>query len=126
MYRVDVANSGDYLFKVKSQNYEFAIDIKGKGITPSDTLLASLGSCVGVYIRKFAEGTNLALKDFSISVEGELCKETPIRFKEIDVSVDLRGVQIEEGKKKAFLEFIKNCPIHNTLKQTPHIEVNVI
>lgn len=82
MYRVDIANSGDYLFKVKSQHYEFVVDIKDKGITPPDTLLASLGTCVGVYIRKFAEGTKAAIRDFSISVEGELCKETPVRFKE--------------------------------------------
>lgn len=126
MYRVDIANSGDYLFKVKSQNYEFVVDIKDKGITPPDTLLASLGTCVGVYIRKFAEGTKLALNDFNISVEGELCKETPVRFKEINVSVDLKGLQIEEGKKKAFLAFIKNCPIHNTLEHAPGIAINLM
>lgn len=126
MYRVDIANSGDYLFKVKSQHYEFVVDIKDKGITPPDTLLASLGTCVGVYIRKFAEGTKLALNDFSISVEGELCKETPVRFKEINISVDLKGLQIEEGKKKAFLAFIKNCPIHNTLERAPSIAINLM
>ena len=52
MYHVDMTNTGDYFFKVKSKDYEFSVDIKGKGITPPDALLASLGSCVGVYVRK--------------------------------------------------------------------------
>lgn len=51
MYNVNITNNGDYLFNVKSKDYEFNVDVKGKGITPPDTLLASLGTCVGVYVR---------------------------------------------------------------------------
>ena len=48
MYHVEVTGTGASAFKVKSKDYEFIIDTKGKGITPADTLLASLGSCIGV------------------------------------------------------------------------------
>lgn len=51
MYHVDIENNADSSFTVKSRDYEFIIDTKGKGITPPDTLLASIGSCIGVYSR---------------------------------------------------------------------------
>lgn len=126
MYRVNITHIAGYAFKVKSKDYEFSVDIQGKGISPPDVLLASLGSCLGVYIRKYSEGAKLDLKDFSINVEAEFCKETPMHFKEINVSVDLKGIQLDEPRKIALLEFIKNCPIHNTLKSNPTIEIKIL
>lgn len=127
MYRVDITHTQDYSFKVKSKDYEFVIDSKGiSGVTPPDTLLAGLASCVGVYIRKYAEGAKLKIENFSISVEGDLCKEPPARFKEINVSVDLKGFILDQRRKKSFLEFIKNCPVHNTLESHPEIKISVI
>jgi uncharacterized OsmC-like protein len=126
MYHVDIINTGDSVFKVKSKDYEFAVDTKGKGITPPDTLLASLGACIGVYIRKYMEGARLDIKEFSISLDAEFSREAPVSFKEIKVAIDLKGTKLEEGRKKALAEFIKNCPVHNTLRINPHIEVQLL
>lgn len=126
MYRVEIVNKQGYVFNVKSENYELVIDIKGKGITPPDTLLASLGSCIGVYLRKYAEGANLGLKEFVITVEADFCSEKPVRFKDINVRIDLKGAVVNEQRKKALLEFIKNCPVHNTLKNDPSVGVEIV
>ena len=125
MYRVDIVNIRDYVFRVKSKDYEFAVDTKGAGVTPPDTLLASLGSCIGVYIRKYAEGTKLSLGEFSLSVEADFSKEQPVCFRKINVKVDLKGAIPDERRRNALLEFIKNCPVHNTLKLNPQIEVGI-
>lgn len=125
MYHVDIANAGDYSFKVKSKDSEFIVDIKGKGITPPDTLLASLGTCVGVYVRKYAEDTKLTLPEFDISVDADLCKETPVCFKKINVNVDLNGTQLDDRRLKAMHEFVKNCPVHNTIKNNPEVEIKI-
>lgn len=125
MYHVDITNTGDYSFKVKSKDYEFIVDIKGKGITPSDTLLASLGTCVGVYLRKYAEGAKLLLPEFSISVDAEFSKEAPIYFRKINVNVDLKGVRLDDRRLKAVQEFVKNCPVHNTIKNNPEVEIKI-
>ena len=121
MYSVDIENNGEYGFNVKSGGYEFTVDIKGKGITPPAVLLASLGTCVGVYIRRYAEGANINMKDFRIKVDAKFDKEPCARFNKVDVSIDLKGVQLEERRKAALLNFIKNCPVHNTLKANPSI-----
>ncbi|RJO63577.1 MAG: OsmC family peroxiredoxin [Candidatus Omnitrophota bacterium] len=123
MYRVETANTKDYSFQVKSKDYEFLVDIKGQGITPPDTLLASLGSCVGVYVRKYAETAKLTLEAFSITLEAELSKEAPVCFKKIDVYIDLKGVQLDMRRKSALLEFVGHCPVHETLKAGPEVIV---
>lgn len=126
MYHIDIENNPDSTFTVKSHDYEFIIAIKDKGITPPDTLLASIGSCIGVYIRKYAEGSKLVLDKFRISIDADFCAEKPVRFKAINVSIDLNGTILDERRKRSFLEFIKNCPVHNTLKNSPDIEINIV
>lgn len=125
MYKVDITAAGDYKFNVRSKDAEFIVDTKGGGMTPPDTLLASLGSCVGVYMRKYADGARLDLGNFSVSVEGDLGREAPYYFRQIKVSVDLKGAAIDEKRKAALLAFIKNCPIHNTLKNNPAIGITI-
>ena len=123
MYKVEVTSEGAYRFNVKSKDYEFTVDANGKGVTPPDALLASLGSCVGVYIRKYADGAKLELGDFKITVEADLGKETPYYFRQINVTVDIKGAILDERRNKALEAFIKNCPVHNTLKNGPVINI---
>ncbi|MDD5669668.1 MAG: OsmC family protein [Candidatus Omnitrophica bacterium] len=125
MYHVDIRNTGEYVFNVKSKDYELVIDTKGNGITPPDALLASLGSCIGVYLRKYAEGTKLDLPEFSIRVDGELSKEAPVCFRKIDIMIDLKGAHYDERRLKAIHEFVKNCPVHNTLENAPEVEIKI-
>lgn len=126
MYRVEVTGNPDSSFKVKSVDYEFTIGLKGKSISPPDTLLAGLASCVGVYIRKYCEGSGLKLENFSVTAEAEFCQDKPVGFKAINVSVDLKGASLDERRKNALLEFIKNCPVHNTLHMDPEVNIKII
>lgn len=126
MYRVEVIGNPDSSFKVKTADYEFTIDLKGKGISPPDTLLASLASCIGVYIRKYSEGPGLKLDNFIVRAEAEFCQDKPVGFKKINVSIDLKGTQLDERRRNALLEFIKNCPVHNTLHMNPDINIKIV
>ena len=126
MYHVDVTNTGDSKFKVASANGEFVVDTKSGGMTPPDVLLASVGSCIGVYIRKYCEGSKLPVTGFTITVDADFTKEPPICFKDIKVSIDLKGAAIDDRRKNALLEFIKNCPVHNTLKSNPSFTMNIV
>lgn len=126
MQRVKVRHSQDFAFQVTSGDQEFIIDAKGSGLNPLSALLASLGSCIGVYIRKYSEGAKLNLTNFKIEVEAELTKESPFCFKKINVSLDLGDIRLDERRMHALLEFIKNCPVHNTLKNNPLVEVKLI
>lgn len=122
MYKAEITHNSDFAFTVKTGESEFIIDAKGKGLTPLDALLAGLGSCIGVYIRKYAQGLKLNLENFKINVSAQLSNESPFSFRQIDVDIDLKSFQLDERRQKALLEFIKNCPAHNTFKGSPRIE----
>jgi uncharacterized OsmC-like protein len=122
LYKVEVVHNQDLAFTVKVGTAEFVIDAQGQGLTPLDALLAGLGSCVGVYIRKYALGAKLDLKNFKINVSADLGSQGPFYFKLINVEIDLKGAGLDDRRQRALLEFIKNCPAHNTLKGNPVIE----
>jgi uncharacterized OsmC-like protein len=122
MYKVEITSNGGSLFNVKSKDYNFTVDTEGNGISPPAALLASLGSCIGAYIRKYCEGAGLAPVYFKISVEADFSKEPPLSFKAINVLIDLKDAKLDERRKRALLEFIKNCPVHNTLKARPDVQ----
>jgi uncharacterized OsmC-like protein len=127
MYKVKVVCENITEFRVKTENYEFKIDSEGKnGITPPDTLLAALGSCIGVYIRKYIMNTNLEIKDFEIVLSADFSIEKPIRFRAINAVIDLKGIKLDELRTNSLLSFIRNCPVHNTLKVSPSIEAKII
>lgn len=126
MYSVDITNTEKGAFKVNSEGYEFIVGGKDQGASPPGTLLAGLGTCLGVYIRKYSESAGLGLKDFGIKVQADFVKEPKVHFKDINVSIDFKGASIDERRKGAILNFIKNCPVHNTLKASPNININLL
>ncbi|HOX54404.1 MAG TPA: OsmC family protein [Candidatus Omnitrophota bacterium] len=126
MYQVTVTDQDNYCFKVKSKDYAFDVDMRGqKGISPPDTLLASLGTCLGVYIRKYFEGAKIPVPGFEVIVSADFSEEKPACFRSVDVSVDLKGAKLDQRRIDAMLSFIKNCPVHNTLKQNPKIDITI-
>ncbi len=122
MYEVELVHNQDLNFTARAGKAEFIIDAKSEGVTPLDALLAGLGSCVGVYIRKYAEGAKLELNNFKVKVSAQLSKEAPICFKQIEVAIDLKGACLDQRRVDVLLNFIKNCPAHDTLKNNPQIE----
>ncbi|MCU0666260.1 MAG: OsmC family protein [Candidatus Omnitrophica bacterium] len=127
MYRVQITNAGSNTFDVKSHNHEFLVDMQGiSGITPADALLVSLGTCLGAYLHKYAQGSpDTGIDAFSINVEADFDKESPVCFRKIYISIDLKGVKLDPRRMKAMVDFIKNCPVHNTLKSNPELEIRV-
>jgi uncharacterized OsmC-like protein len=123
MYKAEIKSNPDSSFEVSADGYNFTVDTKGKGVTPPAALLASLGSCIGVYLRRYLQGAKAEeAQDFKIIVEAEFSKEAPVSFKDINVSLELGGIALDERRRRALLEFIKNCPVHNTLKNSPEIK----
>ncbi|MCU0652098.1 MAG: OsmC family protein [Candidatus Omnitrophica bacterium] len=125
MYQVDITNRGEYAFKVKAKDYELTADIKGNSITPPDLLLASLGTCIGVYLRKYIEGARLKLPGFDVNVQADFPKDPPFYFSKIKVNIKLQGILLDERRLKALYEFLKNCPVHSTLKNNPEVEIKI-
>jgi uncharacterized OsmC-like protein len=88
-------------------------------------LLASLGSCVGYFIRKYAEQAKLEIKEFDIRAASDWSQEKPMALRRITVQVDLKGLVLDPKRKEALLAFVNNCPIKATLDVKPEIAVTI-
>ncbi len=126
MYKVEVKNRGGSEFLVKSEDGSITINSEGGAISPLDTLLSSLGACIGVYIKNYAKGAGITMDLFTVNLEAELSKNRGYYFKDINVSIDLNGSVIDDMKKKSLLEFVKNCPVHMTLQNEPSINIKIL
>lgn len=125
MYHVDVYCKEDSVFDVTSGEAKITIDMTEKNLGPLPTLLAALGSCMGVFLRRYADNMKLPIKEFSISVDAELEKTPVMCFKKINVAIDLKGAPLDQAKKDALMRFINNCPVHNTLHGNPEINAQL-
>ena len=125
-YKVEVKNKGGTQFFVKAEHGEFVVDSEGNGPAPLETLLAALGSCTGHYIRNFLKKANVDYAFFTVSVEADLAKDKGYYLKDINVAIDLNGAVIDDLKKDGLIEFVKNCPVHYTLKSSPNINLKIL
>jgi uncharacterized OsmC-like protein len=126
MYQVDINNKQGNIFEVKAGKNTFVIEPLSDNLSPGEVLLASLGSCMGFYTRRYLDNAKIAFQGFSLRLEADFSKDAPMRFKEIKVVLDLKGVSLDAARKKALLKFVENCPVQNTLKGNPVIELDLI
>ena len=124
MSHIDIHNKGEYVFEAVAGDNRCVMDMhKEAGMSPSEAFLGSLGACVGVYLRKYVDNAGLDLPEFSVSVEAELDSQGLRSYKKIDIDIDLKGLDIDEKRVEALLAFARNCPVHNTTKCDPEIQI---
>ena len=93
------------------------------GMNPSEVFLASLGGCIALYASKYCKDTGIDPAGLAVEVDAELSRERPYRFENIKVKISLNQ---ELGKRRdAFLRFVANCPIHNTIAGHPNIDIGI-
>ena len=87
------------------------------GLSPSDLLLASLGSCILISARMAADEMGLDLGETSSSVRGSKALDLPHRLSQI--TVELRGTAISNWSSHQIEELRQRtkalCTVSNTL-----------
>ncbi|MGE5308019.1 MAG: OsmC family protein [Deltaproteobacteria bacterium] len=136
MYSVEVNNKGTTIFKVKARENGMEVEPLGKGFSPAEVLLASLGSCVGYFVKRYIETAKLGITDFSVKLESDFVREKkmtllgmrerPLSMRKIKVRIDLKGAQIDPQRKEALLKFVMHCPIKATLEEPPEIDLALL
>ena len=116
-------------FIASCRNHEVIIDQpldnggKDEGPTPPELFIASLGSCIGVYVLAYCKNAGIKTEGMAINVSWQKAKN-PDRIGEIKVDVKLPE---DVGKRKAaLLKVAEHCLIHNTILHPPKIEINLL
>lgn len=124
MYKASIENRGDTRSYATTRQGSFVLDTNGNGANPIDTLLASLCSCLGHYVRDYLVDLGFGHCGFSIAAEAGVAKETA-SLAEIQVRIDLGGVKLDGQQTAALLKFVENCKVHRILKVNPGVRVTI-
>ena len=95
-----------------------------EGMSPVEILVSSLGACVGVFISNLLARRNVPFDQCSISLDWEMANN-PRRVNQIYVKL-LLPEGLSEEDKTAILKAANLCTVHNTLHNSPSIEINVV
>jgi len=124
----------DYLggmkFSAQCGKHAITIDLplgqggSDSGPTPPDIFLASLASCVGVYVAGFCKNHSLNAAGMKITIRAEKV-QNPGRLDQFAIDISLPNVVVGD-KRDAVLAVARKCLIHNTIEQHPAIAINLV
>ena len=101
-----------------------APDYKSQGPNPLEVFLSALGSCIGVFAKKYLSRHDIGFKELKIEAKAEFTTNPPTRLTNIGVKV---STDADLGSnREVFLRFIKNCPVHNTILHTDQINIELV
>ncbi|MDP2922470.1 MAG: OsmC family protein [Candidatus Omnitrophota bacterium] len=128
--KIEVVFLKEDIFQVKTQDSkaELFIDKAKEGYNPAgpnplELFLSSLGACIGVYAKRYLSMHSVEFKQLNIEVKADFSQDSPARLVNIKALVHTDANLGD--KRDVFLRFISNCPIHNTIKHTKEIEINI-
>jgi uncharacterized OsmC-like protein len=90
------------------------------GMTPPELLLASLGTCAGYYAVEYLKARSIPSTGLEIKVTAEKATQ-PARLASFHIDVSMPG--LDDRHEEGLLRAVHKCLIHNTLVQTPAIEI---
>lgn len=93
------------------------------GLSPTELLVASLGSCIVYYAVVFLERRKVPATGLKVILDWEYA-ENPRRIGKINASISL-DAELDEKQKKGLLKIAQSCTVHNTLTHAPQINVNM-
>jgi putative redox protein len=92
------------------------------GASPPELLLASLGACAGHYAAEYLNARSLPKDGLEIGVSAAKATQ-PSRLGSFRIEVKVPC--LEERHQQGLLRAVKTCLIHNTLKTSPQIDVEI-
>ena len=92
------------------------------GMTPSEFLLVSLGTCAAFYAAQYLRTRGLNTKELTIRVSAEKATQ-PARLASFVIDVELHD--LDPKHRDGLTRAVKSCLIHNTLCHPPAIDLRV-
>ena len=128
MVQVDVRHLGGVRFEVDARGHRVVCDQplgsggNDMGMTPAEFLLAALGTCAGYYAAEYLKTMGLSCHGLAVRVGADKAAN-PARLGSFQI--DVTTVPLDARHTEGVLKAVKKCLIHNTLLNTPQIDVSV-
>jgi putative redox protein len=129
--QVKINYEGKLQFKATARNHFIIGDQpeenggEDKGMTPSEWLLASLGSCIGFYAVKYLQTRNIDSAGLCVTINADKSIKPVAHLDNFQVDVSLPN-SLQTKHKLGLQQAIEACLIHNTLMHKPQITTHII
>jgi putative redox protein len=116
-------------FNFRVRGHEVCCDMSEKdggqdrGPSPVELLAGSLGACIGMMVQTYCQRHGYE-GDVGVSLTIELADD-PKRIGNIVVDVEVPE-SVPEDRRQAIKRVAQRCPIHETLKSPPGIDIDVV
>ncbi|HET7235116.1 MAG TPA: OsmC family protein [Actinomycetota bacterium] len=115
---------GDMSFEAVMGEHRLLIDApatiggKGRGPSPPDLFVTSLGSCVAAFVAHYCETVGLDTTDLTVDVSfGQVEGEPPCPTCLVDIEVVINLPHAEVGARERAIERVaEHCPVHETVE----------
>ncbi len=124
-----VDHLGAVQFEVKARNHTIICDQPeenggfDEGMTPPEFLLASLGACAGYYAVQYMKARNLPMEGLRIRTTADKAT-APARLTDFHIEIEYPN-ELDPRHRQGILRAVHACLIHNTLLNSPRIDVEV-
>ncbi len=97
---------------------------EGSAPEPFSLFIASIGTCIGVYVLSFCQKRNIPTDNISLLLKLEKNKETHMIEK---ISIEIQVPEdFPENYKKAIVKTASLCAVKKHLDNPPEIDISVI
>lgn len=117
------------VFQIKTQASGLTLYVDKKkegeeplGPNPLELFLSALGSCIGVYAKRYLDMHAIAYNEIKIEATADFSQDSPARL--INIKTTVHTDANLSDKREVFLRFIRNCPIHNTIINTKEVNID--
>jgi len=96
------------------------------GCKPTDALLLSLASCMGIDVVMFLQKMKMDLENFKVDITGERNPTPPQYFKTVNIVLHLTGKNLNPKKvaRAVSLSHEKYCSVYNSLRKDIDVKVS--
>jgi len=127
--KVSVLHESGPRFRAEYDGYVVTVDQPeeiggtGKGMGPVPLFMAAMGTCIGTFVHMFAAQRGIEHQGFEVEVEWEYA-EDPKRVAKAIARIKWPS-KVPEKYRAAILKAAGQCVIHNTMRQTPELAVEL-
>jgi uncharacterized OsmC-like protein len=126
---VNVKLRGDVKFEVAARKHTLICDQPAanggsdEGLTPTELLLASLGTCAAFYASAYLRKKGLPREGVEVRVTAAKAGP-PARLDDFKIEVTV-PLTLSEEQRAGVNQAVHHCLIHNTLLHTPAIQIEL-
>jgi uncharacterized OsmC-like protein len=116
-------------FTIRVRGHEVISDMSEKdggrdaGLSPVELVASSLGACIAMMVQTYCDRHGYTDGDVDVSLTLELA-DKPKRIGGIVVDVELPS-GVPEDKKEAIRRMAELCPVHETLRNPPRVDIDI-